>query len=103
MSLTSVVAGLGRLNWTPGQARGDKALGRSVPARAMGVDQALVWLTVALLAFGMVMVYSASVALPDNPKFARYAHTHFLVRHVAFMALSFIVALLAFQVPIATW
>ena len=30
------------------------------------------------------MVYSASVALPDNPKFARYAPTHFLVRQLLF-------------------
>ena len=49
------------------------------------------------------MVYSASVALPDNPKFARYTHTYFLARHAAFMVLSFVVALLAFQVPMATW
>jgi cell division protein FtsW len=49
------------------------------------------------------MVYSASVALPDNPKFERYAHTHFLVRHILFIALSFVFALLAFQVPIETW
>ena len=66
-------------------------------------DQALLWVTVALLAFGLVMVYSASVALPDNPKFARYTHTYFLARHAAFMALAFVVALLAFQVPMATW
>lgn len=80
------------------------AYGRAaVPTRVQGIDQALVWLTVALLAFGLVMVYSASVALPDSPKFARYAHSHFLVRHAAFMALSFVAALLAFQVPVATW
>jgi cell division protein FtsW len=73
------------------------------PVRVQVFDQALLWVTVALLAFGLVMVYSASIALPDNPKFARYAHTHFLVRHAAFMVVSFIVALLAFQVPMATW
>jgi cell division protein FtsW len=72
-------------------------------ARVQDFDQALVWVTLALLAFGLVMVYSASVALPDNPKFARYAHSHFLVRHAAFMALSFVIALLAFQVPMTTW
>ncbi|HSW07967.1 FtsW/RodA/SpoVE family cell cycle protein, partial [Aquabacterium sp.] len=75
----------------------------AAPAGVHGFDQALAWVTVALLAFGLVMVYSASVALPDNPKFARYAHTHFLVRHAIFMALAFIAALLAFQVPMATW
>jgi cell division protein FtsW len=46
-----------------------------------GFDQPLVWVTVALLLWGMVMVYSASVAMPDNPKFAKYTHTYFLVRH----------------------
>ena len=45
------------------------------PVRLQGFDQQLIWVVVALLALGLVMVYSASVALPDNPKFARYAPT----------------------------
>ena len=72
-------------------------------ARVHAFDQALLWVTVALLAFGLVMVYSASVAMPDNPKFARYAHSYFLSRHALFMVLAFVVALVAFQVPVATW
>jgi cell division protein FtsW len=75
----------------------------AAPARVQGIDQPLVWVTVALLAFGLVMVYSASIALPDNPKFARYAHTHFLVRHLFSLALAFVAALLAFQVPVKVW
>ncbi|MFI5444579.1 putative lipid II flippase FtsW [Polaromonas sp. UC242_47] len=75
----------------------------STPVRLSGVDQALIWVTVALLVWGLVMVYSASVAMPDNPKFARYAHTHFLVRHALSLGVAFAVALLTFQVPIATW
>lgn len=78
-------------------------LRRAAPARVQGFDQPLLWVTVALLAFGLVMVYSASIALPDNPKFARYSHTHFLVRHVIFLAIAFVAALVAFQVPLATW
>jgi cell division protein FtsW len=58
---------------------------------------------VALLMWGMVMVYSASIAMPDNPKFARYTQTHFLLRHVVSIAIGFAVALLAFQVPMETW
>ena len=73
------------------------------PVRIAGVDQALIWVTVALLMFGLVMVYSASVAMPDNPKFARYAHTHFLTRHVLSLMVAFIAAVVAFQVPMATW
>ena len=73
------------------------------PVRIAGVDQTLIWVTVALLMFGLVMVYSATVAMPDNPKFARYAHTHFLTRHVLSLVVAFIAAVVAFQVPIATW
>ena len=72
-------------------------------ARLYGVDRALIWLVVALLMWGMVMVYSASIALPDSPRFARYAHTHFLTRHVISMLLGSAVALLAFQMPIEFW
>ena len=71
--------------------------------RLAGFDQALVWVTVALLMLGLVMVYSASVAMPDNPKFARYAHTHFLLRHMLSLVVAVVVAVLAFQVPVAVW
>jgi cell division protein FtsW len=49
------------------------------------------------------MVYSASVAMPDNPKFARYEHTHFLLRHMFSLAVALVVAVLAFQIPMSTW
>jgi len=71
--------------------------------RLQSVDQALVWVVVALLMWGMVMVYSASIAMPDNPRFARYAQTHFLTRHVISMVVGGVMALLAFQVPTETW
>jgi cell division protein FtsW len=72
-------------------------------ARLQSIDQALVWVVVALMMWGMVMVYSASIAMPDNPRFSRYSHTHFLTRHVISMAVGSIMALLAFQVPTETW
>jgi cell division protein FtsW len=80
-----------------------RVINPSAPVRMLGFDQALVWVTVALMLWGMVMVYSASVAMPDNPKFARYTHTHFLFRHLFAMGLAFVVAVLAFQVPMSTW
>ncbi len=84
---------------------GSQSLSRtpSAPVRLAGFDQALVWVIVALLMWGLVMVYSASVAMPDNPRFSRYAHTHFLTRHLFSMVIAFVVAVLAFQVPITTW
>jgi cell division protein FtsW len=81
--------------WVPPRARQDFAI--------QSFDPALLWVTVALLAWGLVMVYSASIAMPDNPKFGRYAHTYFLSRHALFLVLSFAAGLLAFQVKVETW
>ncbi|SFB67283.1 cell division-specific peptidoglycan biosynthesis regulator FtsW [Polaromonas sp. OV174] len=75
----------------------------TTPVRLAGYDKALVWVTVALLMWGLIMVYSASVAMPDNPKFARYAHTHFVTRHFLSLVAAFLAAYLTFQVPMATW
>ncbi len=84
---------------------GPQGYGRSSnqPVRLSDFDHALVWVVVALLAWGLVMVYSASIALPDNPKFGRYAHTHFLTRHLLSLVVAFVAALIAFQIPMARW
>jgi cell division protein FtsW len=69
----------------------------------MGFDQALLAVVSVLLIWGLVMVYSASIALPDSPKFSNYSHTHFVFRHGFSLCVGLVVALLAFQVPIQTW
>ena len=73
------------------------------PARLQSIDQALVWVVVALLMWGMVMVYSASIAMPDNPTFSRYSQMHFLIRHVISMLIGCVMAILAFQIPTESW
>ena len=73
------------------------------PVRLMAFDQTLVAVVTALVLLGVVMVYSASVAMPDNPKFANYSATYFLQRHVMALLIAFVVALAAVQVPIAFW
>ncbi len=75
----------------------------ALPTPVMGFDQALVWVTLALLLWGLVMVYSASIAMPENPRFANYTHTYFLTRHMLWLGMAFVAALLAFQVPVAGW
>jgi cell division protein FtsW len=75
----------------------------TTPASVLGFDQALLWVVVALLAWGLVMVYSASIAMPDNPRFANYASTHFLTRHMMYLVVGFVAALLTFQVPMKLW
>ncbi|MBK4733549.1 putative lipid II flippase FtsW [Noviherbaspirillum pedocola] len=66
-------------------------------------DQLLIWVTVLLMLFGMVMVYSASIALPDSPKYAAYTRTHFLARQALFIGSALVAGALAFRVPVATW
>jgi cell division protein FtsW len=91
-----------RLNaWLMPMRNGTAAL----PQRAYlaAVDEWLVICIVFLLTLGMVMVYSASIALPDAPRFARYAPTHFVVRHVAFIVFGVIMAVAVFRIPMAVW
>jgi cell division protein FtsW len=76
---------------------------RPVAVRELGFDQPLLWVAVALMAWGLVMVYSASIALPDNPRFANYAQTHFVLRHGLAMVIGLVAALLAFQIPMKDW
>ncbi len=75
----------------------------ATPASVLGFDQALLGVVVALLSWGLVMVYSASIAMPDNPRFGKIAPTHFLMRHLFALVMAFVAALLAFQVSMATW
>jgi cell division protein FtsW len=61
------------------------------PVHVKGFDQPLVWVVFGLLMFGLVMVYSASIALPDNPRMgAGYTPTHFLLRHSVSLGVSFV-------------
>jgi cell division protein FtsW len=78
-------------------------IGAARPARLADFDHGLVLVTLALLAFGLVMVYSASVALPDNPKFARYSPTFFLSRHLLSISIGLVCALVVAQLPVAFW
>ena len=76
---------------------------RGPAVRDMGFDQPLLWVVVTLLAWGLVMVYSASIALPDNPRFGNYAPTHFVTRHAFFMSIGLLAAVVAFQFPMHVW
>lgn len=85
----------------PVRDRFESAGARTAAPKAF--DQSLVAVVAMLLALGMVMVYSASVALPDSPKYARYESTHFLLRHLASLGIAGVLALAAWQVPVDFW
>ncbi len=66
-------------------------------------DHTVLWCVGALLLIGVVMIYSASIALPDSPRYANYAPTHFLLRHLLAIGVAFAAAIVAFQIPVQGW
>ncbi|NMM27040.1 MAG: putative lipid II flippase FtsW [Glaciimonas sp.] len=78
---------------------------RGLPQRSrmMEYDQPLIWVVVLLMLFGMVMVYSASISLPDSPKYASYNNNHFLIRQAIFVAASLCSSFIIFRVPVSIW
>jgi cell division protein FtsW len=83
--------------------RRDWARAPAPAASASGIDQPLLWVIVALLCWGLVMVYSASIALPDNPRFANYSPTHFVLRHALAIGIGAVAATVVFQIPTERW
>ena len=76
---------------------------RPLEVREHGFDQPLLWAVVGLVLWGLVMVYSATIALPDSPRFASYDPLHFVLRQGFAVAAGFVFALVAFQIPMAAW
>lgn len=73
------------------------------PRAQSTIDQSLLWAVLALLLMGLVMVYSATIALPDSRKFASYETTHFFVRHFISLLVAFAAAFFVFQIPMKSW
>jgi len=74
------------------------------PARRESpIDPALVWSALILAAFGLVMVYSASIAMAEAERFTGFRPSYFLVRHSAYLALGIGAAVALFRVPVWLW
>jgi len=65
-------------------------------------DQALVWSALLLLSIGLVMIYSASIAIAEA-QFGADRAGHYLLRHSAYLGVGLILGLLVFQVPMQLW
>ncbi len=72
-------------------------------ATSTEIDPLLLWPAVALLLIGLVMVYSASIAIAEGSAFTGHQPAFFLVRHTIFMLVGLIAALIAFQMPLRFW
>ncbi len=72
-------------------------------SKMMEYNQPLIWVVMILMLLGLVMVYSASIALPDSPKYANYTTWHFLVRQAIFIVVSVLIGAVVFRIKIETW
>ncbi|WP_374335031.1 putative lipid II flippase FtsW [Leeia sp.] len=68
-----------------------------------GVDAVLVWSTLLLLAIGLVMVYSASIAYAATDKDTNYRITYYLTRQAVFIGVGLVAAVVAYQIPTRIW
>ncbi len=66
-------------------------------------DELLIWVFIGLLAIGLVMVYSASIATAEGSKFTGFNPAYYLMRHGVFIAVGLLAGLFAFQVPVQMW
>jgi len=73
-------------------------------ARALAAyDASLAWAAILLLAIGLVMVYSSSIAMAEASAYTGYRAWYFLARHAMFLAVGVAAAAVAFQIPMRAW
>ncbi|MDR0996448.1 MAG: putative lipid II flippase FtsW [Zoogloeaceae bacterium] len=82
------------------QARADA---RRVARPQAGIDLWLLWSAVALICTGLVMVYSASIAVAEGSRAYGNQPAYFLIRHAFYLGIALFIAAFAFRVPMARW
>ncbi|MEW5966766.1 MAG: putative lipid II flippase FtsW [Pseudomonadota bacterium] len=67
------------------------------------IDFNLLWLALGLLALGLVMVYSASLAIAEAARYTGHNGEYYLIRQGIFIGIGVAAGLAAFQVPMRVW
>jgi cell division protein FtsW len=73
------------------------------PRAMLTFDVSLAWTALLLLAVGLVMVYSASIAMAEASAHTGYRAWYFLARHAVFLVVGLVAAFFAFQIPVKVW
>ena len=66
-------------------------------------DLSVIIVTAGLVLFGLLMVYSASIALADGPRFESYGRYYFVMRHGIFVLIGALALGLAIGIPMRVW
>jgi cell division protein FtsW len=73
------------------------------PAAEPEYDRSLAWAALLLMALGLVMVYSASIATAEASRFTGTNAAFFLVRHALFLGVSLAASIAVFLLPVRFW
>ena len=76
---------------------------RTAGAPAVEYDRSLAWAALLLMALGLVMVYSASIATAEASRYSGQNPAYFLLRHGVFLAVALSAATAVFLVPMRYW
>lgn len=71
--------------------------------RMRNYDAPLVLASTTLLVLGLLMVYSASIALADGPRYASYGRFYFVIRHGLFLTAGLVAGAVALSLPMRFW
>jgi cell division protein FtsW len=72
-------------------------------AAAPEYDRSLAWAGLLLMAIGVVMVYSASIATAEASRFTGANAAYFLLRHALYLGAALAAALVVFLLPVRFW
>lgn len=73
------------------------------PKPSAELDFSLLWLAMGLLAIGLVMVYSASIAIAEAARYTGHNGAYYLIRQGIFITMGVGVGMAAFRVPMRVW
>ncbi|HSG75379.1 MAG TPA: putative lipid II flippase FtsW [Burkholderiales bacterium] len=73
------------------------------PAAAPEYDRSLAWAALLLMAIGLVMVYSASIATAEASRYTGANPAYFLLRHAVFLGAALAGAIVVFLLPVRFW
>jgi cell division protein FtsW len=72
-------------------------------AAAPEYDRSLAWTALLLLAIGLVMVYSASIATSEASRYTGANAAYYLLRHTTFLGIALALATAVFLAPVRYW
>lgn len=72
-------------------------------AQSAEYDYTLIWSGLILLALGLVMVYSSSIAIAEGSRITGNQQMYYLMRHAMFVVIGVTIAAVAFQFPMHFW